>query len=345
VKTLVRVSNWLGDAVMNTAAISAIRAQHPDGHLAVLAIPWVAEIFRHHPDVDDIIVYDREGRDAGFRGAWSTARRVRAVGFDRAYVFPNSFSSAVIPFLARVPERIGYAGNGRSPLLTDRKTRTDEDRKRHHVKHYLALAGATDPDSFRPRLCVSGEEVAAARDTLAGAGLDPEEGIAGLAPGAAYGPAKQWFPDRFAAAGERLRGETGCGIAIFGSEGDRKAGAEAAAGIPGSVLDQVGKTSLRELMALLSLCRVLITNDSGTMHLAAALGTPVVAVFGSTEPDLTGPVGGAARGRVRVIRHRIECSPCFDRTCRFGHYRCMKLVEVSEVVEAAREVMQGKEDG
>jgi heptosyltransferase-2 len=340
-KTLVRVSNWLGDAVMNTAAISALRAEDPGGHLAVLAIPRVAEIFRHHPDVDDIMVYDREGKDAGSRGAWSTARRVRAAGFNRAYVFPNSFSSAVIPFLARLPQRIGYAGNGRSILLTDGRRKQDEIRTQHHVKHYLALVGTPEPDAYLPHVYASDEETAAGREFLAGAGLDPEAGVVGLAPGAAYGPAKQWFPDRFAAAAARIQEETGFGIVIFGSEGDREAGAETAAGISGAVLDLSGKTTLRELMGHLSLCRLLITNDSGTMHLAAALGTPVVAVFGSTEPDLTGPLGG----RSRVIRHRIECSPCFDRTCRFGHYRCMKLVEVSEAAAAAMEIIRGREDG
>jgi heptosyltransferase-2 len=341
VKTLVRVSNWLGDAVMNTAAISALRAQDPEGHLAVLAIPWVAEIFCHHPDVDDILVYDRRGRDAGIRGTWSTARRVKSMGFDRAYVLPNSFSSAVIPFLAGVPRRIGYAVNGRSLLLTDRRERTDEILKQHHVRHYLELAGAAEPAAFQPRLSVSEEETAAARGTFARNGLDPEVGFIGLAPGAAYGPAKQWFPDRFAAAADRIRAEMEHGIVIFGSEGDREAGAEVTAAISGTVLDLTGKTTLRELMGLLVLCRLLITNDSGTMHLAAALGTPVVAIFGSTEPDLTGPVGGPAS----VIRHRIECSPCFDRTCRFGHYRCMKLVEVEDVARAGMELLQGREHG
>jgi len=340
-KTLVRVSNWLGDAVINTAALASIKHGDPGGRLVALAVPEVLGVFLHHPDVDGIMDYDRRGRDAGARGAWAVARRVRDEGFDRAYIFPNSFSSAMIPFLAGVPERIGYAAYGRSRLLTRSERRTDEILARHQVFYYLRLAGVADVDRYRPRVYVSEEETAAARVMLSARGLDPGRGIVGLAPGAAYGPAKQWFPERFAAAASRIRVETGCSVVIFGSEGDREAGARTAAVIGSGCLDLSGETTLRELMALLHLSRLLITNDSGTLHLAAALGTPVVAVFGSTEPALTGPVGGPAR----VIRHRIECSPCFDRTCRFGHYRCMNLVEVEEVVRAGLDLVEGRPDG
>lgn len=340
-RTLVRVSNWLGDAVMNTAALSALKESDSGGHLAVLAIPWVADVFRCHPAVDEILLYDRTGKDAGLLGMRRVAQRLRSRDFDRAYVLPNSFSSALVPFLARIPKRIGYSGHRRRLLLTDVQPFPEDVVGQHQVRHYLHLAGAEDPGRYEPRVFVSPEEQEAAKKRLLESGLDPAEGVVGLSPGAAFGPAKRWLPERFAEAARDIQAERGCGIVIFGGNAEHEVGSQVAAGISGPSLDLTGKTKLRELIGLLSVCRLLVTNDSGTMHLAAALGVPVAAVFGSTDPEATGPIGE----HVRVIRHPIECSPCFERTCPYGHYRCMKLVESSEVVEAALDLLGQKRDG
>lgn len=340
-RTLVRVTNWLGDAVLNTAALAALKDSDPEGRITVLAIPWVADVFRHHPAVDAVLVYDRGGLHRGVLGMIGLASRIRKESFDRVYVFPNSFASALVPFLARVPQRIGYGTDGRGLLLTEVRPRPPEILRGHQVRYYLHLVGAKQPERYLPKVFVSGEERAVAGEILAHAGIDPERGVLGLAPGAAYGPAKRWFSDRFGEAARGVQERTGCGVLVFGSDADREPGEVAASRIPDRCLNLTGRTSLRELAALLSHCRVLLTNDSGTMHLAAALGTPVAAVFGSTDPDATGPLGAPSR----VIRRPVECSPCFDRTCRLGHYECMNLIRVEEVVEAVLDLMGPRDDG
>jgi heptosyltransferase-2 len=341
VNTLVRVSNWLGDAVMNTAALEALKDSDPGGRLTVLAIPWVADVFLHHPAVDEILTYDRKAKHAGFRGMRETARRLKAKDFDRAYVFPNSFSSAFILYLARIPKRIGYRGHRRGFLLTHVRPFPEDVARQHQARHYLHLLEVKDPGRYEPRVFISPEEQEPAKQRLLESGLDPGDGVVGLSPGAAFGPAKRWFPERFAETAREIQNRCKCGIVILGSDADKEVGDRVAAEVPAPCLDLCGKTGLRELMALLSVCRLLVTNDSGTMHLAAALGVPVVAIFGSTDPEATGPTGE----HVRVIRHPIECSPCFERTCPYGHYRCMKLVEASEVAQAASDLLERKPNG
>jgi heptosyltransferase-2 len=333
-RVLVRSTNWLGDAVINIPAIEALKKRDPSGHLTVLADPRVADVFRNHPAIDEIMVYDRMGKDWGLRGLWRVAKRIRSQGFDRFLVFPNSFRSALLPFLAQVPQRVGYPLNGRGFLLTERPGRPESLRRSHHVRYYLNLVGADRGDDFLPRVYVTDAEIARAKAILSVDGVSPEGPLLGLCPGATYGPAKRWFPERFAAVGSHFAKTIGAGAVIFGSEAEREIAAKVEVRIWDRVAELTGRTTVRELAALLSLCSAVVTNDTGTMHLAAAVGTPVVAIFGSTDPVATGPLGPSTV----VVHHRVECAPCLKRTCPFGHLDCMKAVSAEEVIEVVERI-------
>lgn len=330
-KILVRGVNWLGDAVMSTPALQGLRAAAPESEIALLIHEKLADLFEHYPHVDQVITFRAD------EGVLSVARRLRERKFGFALVLPNSHRSALEVFIARIPHRLGY---GRKWLLTQSLPRPpSRTRKRslaeikvliaqpsrsretfpaeaHHVHNYLRLLSAP----WRaPRLYVTDEEIAAAQKRL------PNERLwLGLNPGAEYGPAKRWPIERFAEAANRLRKKLGCGLLLFGGPNDAALSAQLAAACPGSI-DLAGKTRLRELCALLRCCRALITNDTGPMHLAAALGVPVVVPFGSTAPELTGPPSG-------VITGNVPCAPCFRRECPID-FRCMRSIEVDQAVE------------
>jgi ADP-heptose:LPS heptosyltransferase len=247
--------------------------------------------------------------------------------FEAAVVFPNSFRSALEMWLAGIPRRVGYAGHRRRWLLDQvwtAKKNQDAEPPRHQVHHYLRLAnfiGAeAEPASFPPR-------------------PEPPAGHVriGLCPGAEYGPAKRWLPERFREVMARFAHDDGAEWVLFGVARDAPIADEILQGYAGRAQNRVGATTLAELIAELRTCAALVTNDTGTMHLAASLGVPVVAIFGSTEPQLTGPLGGAHR----VLRHHVECSPCFLRECPLD-FRCMKSVQVDEVAAALREVLQAR---
>jgi heptosyltransferase II len=364
-RLLVRGVNWLGDAVMTTPALQRLRAHWPEAHITLLTPQSLAGLWLDHPSLDAVLGFE-PGEEL-----WSIARRLRSENFDAALVLPNSPRSALEVWFARIPQRVGYARPWRRWLLTQpvaprpahmlmRKRSSREVRRlirnpplatpeaaataqqAHQIHDYLHLVAAlgADPAPLPPRLEVAPGEIRAARDAWLSHLANPQPQAAapqvrylGLNPAAAYGPAKRWPAENFAAvAREVARQRQQCVWLAFGSASDLKRCDEIARLAGGRVTNLAGRTSLREFMALLRLCRVLLTNDSGPMHVAAALGTPVVAPFGSTSPALTGP-GLPGDRRHFLLQSDAPCSPCFRRTCPID-FRCMTGIAVERVVTA-----------
>jgi heptosyltransferase-2 len=363
-RILVRGVNWLGDAVMSAPALQRLREAKPRARITLLAPAKLAGLWAGQGCVDELLVFSTG------ENLWQTARRLRAENFSTGVAFPNSLRSALELWLAGIPRRAGYARPWRTFLLTEavaprpgsvpmRKRPAREIREliragaapaqipaaAHHVHDYLRLVAAlgASPEPLAPQIKMGDEEAAKMAARL-GMPASPHDGPwFGLNPGAEYGPAKRWPSGRFAAAAVALQKQTHCRWVIFGGEADRELAARIAAEIgrsapgPASVLNLAGQTTLRELMAALKSCRLLLTNDSGPMHLAAALGTPVVALFGSTAPEMTGP---SFSGNAQILRASgIPCSPCFLRRCPID-FRCMTAIEPAAAVESALRAIQ-----
>lgn len=335
-KILVRAPNWIGDAVMCLPALESLGALYPSSEIFVLAKPRVVPVFANNPAVSGFITLEA-GRHGGFLGTLRLSRELREKSFDLAVLFQNAFGAALISLLGAAKERVGYARDMRTGLLTKAIPVSAEIRKKHQVFYYLNIIkelGGKVPANPVPRIYITGEEAASAgaffeRQGLAGAP------VFGVAPGASYGPSKRWPAERFASVLKGLTGEYGGAALIFGGPEDKDACAGVKEAMP-SAIDLSGKIPLRESIVLMSCMRAFITNDSGPMHIAAALGVPTVAVFGSTEDSLTGPVGPKAAS----VREKIECSPCFKRECSFGNYDCLKRVDAQRVLAKVKELMQ-----
>jgi heptosyltransferase-2 len=334
---LVRAVNWLGDAVLTTPALGAVRAAFPGSRIILAAKPLVAELFRHHPDIDEILVYEKEGRHAGAAGMLRMAAELRRRGITTAILFQNAFDAALLAFLAGIPDRAGYATDGRRILLSRPVPATEEVLRMHHAEYYLHLVSELGiPRLANPamRLQVTGEERDAMVARLASLGVPRGSRILGINPGATYGSAKRWFPDRFAVAADALSEEWGASVVLMGSAPEMPLSAEIEAAMRRRPVNLAGKTTVRELMVLLSLCGFLVTNDSGPMHIAAALGTPLVAIFGPTDWRTTSPWTRTAK----IVRVDVDCSPCMRRECDRGH-ECMLGITADMVVDAARGLM------
>ena len=340
-RILIRAANWVGDAVMCIPAMEQIRARFPRAHIAVLARPWVAGLYDQSL-VDEIIPYDAPRGWRGLSQKWAVAKRLRAMRFDCAILFQNAFEAALIAFLARIPSRIGYNRDGRGLLLTDPiKTPAKNEIPRHERYYYLELLRRSGiiggmPEYGAIRLPGIGRLRSAGAIRLAE--IRMPRTIVGVSPGAAYGGAKRWLPERFAESAVELAGAVGGGVAIFGSPDERAlcetvAAAVAAREIP--VHNFAGETSLAVFIELAAACQVFLTNDSGAMHIASALGVPTVAVFGATDHIGTGPTGPLAR----VVREPYECSPCLLRECPIDH-RCMTGVTSARVSREAMELVK-----
>ena len=330
---MVRATNWLGDAVMSLPAIRAIRGVFPQVHLAVVAKPWVADLYAREKSIDRVIPYT--ARTLGDKRAF--AARLRRERFDGAILLQNAFDAALMAWMAGIPERIGYRRDGRGFLLT-RAIPVPEpgDIPRHERFYYLELlrrAGMLERFPAMPGISLDGAGVA----RECGAQRLREMGIhappIGISPGAAYGNAKRWLPERFAEVAAQLAMAYRTAVLVFGSTAERPlceavAGPMRAAGI--ETRNLAGETSLSEFIDLAAACRVFVTNDSGAMHIASALGVPTVAVFGATDDSTTGPIGLNSR----IVREHAECSPCLLRECPIDH-RCMTRVTVDRVTQAA----------
>ena len=343
-RILVRGPNWLGDAVMCEPALRGLRGLFPDAQVTLLVKPAVADLFVGHPAVTRLLTYDIKGRHAGFSGKWALAKQLRRQGFDLGVLFQNAFEAAFLTFLARVPRRYGYATDGRSLLLSDPVAVPDPRLLVHQVRYYwdllkpLGLTG--DPPV--PELVVLPEEEQAMVGRCAQGGLTPTDIVVGINPGSTYGDAKRWLPERFAEVTERLCRtiHTSPGqqvsVVIFGAKGEERLGQEIAARLSTRSLVLSGATTIRELMAAVKRCSLLLTNDTGPMHIASAFKVPVVAVFGPTDWRTTSPFGGAHA----IVREPVDCAPCLLRECPIDH-RCMTRVTVDQVYEAGLSSLSG----
>ena len=331
-KILIRGPNWVGDAVLAIPAMKALRKRFSDAEITLLVRPWVAGLFTSAPFVDRVWSEPKPSR----LGDWTRiARAIRSGRFDLALLLPNSFESALMMYVSRVPKRIGYATDGRGWMLTN--SITPGGAARHQVDYYLALVKTLASNTARPSIEIeaTAEERSTARTLLKNEGIASDAAFLVLNPGAAYGSAKRWHEDRFAKTAGLLAKELRLQIALIGSEAERPIAEQIAAQIPGRSIVLNGKTSLETLIGVLAEASLMITNDSGPMHIAAALGIPTVAVFGSTDERVTGPCGA----RTRIVKEPVECSPCLLRDCPIDH-RCMNGVTVEDVCRAARELIR-----
>jgi heptosyltransferase II len=314
--SLIIAPQWIGDAVMTEPLLRRLRARGE--RLAVGALPWVAPVYRAMPQVDEVIEFPFQHGGLQFKARRAIARQVEG-RFDTAYVLPNSLKSALLPFLASIPKRVGYLGEARVGLLTHRLK--NPRNKPPMVAFYSALSGDKDGlEQDRPRLQLATAQVdAALRDLGLAAGHYHV-----FAPGAEYGAAKRWPVAHFAALARGLDRPA----VLLGSAKESELCSEIAdrAGT-GKCLNLAGKTSLLEAFALIAACRVMVSNDSGLMHVAAAFGVPQVALFGSSSPLHTPPLNDRAHvvwlKQDPQYQPPLDCSPCFQRECPLGHLRCL----------------------
>ena len=314
-RIVVRSPNWLGDAIMSVPATRAFKLGRPDARLSVLAPEKLVGFWRSVSDVDEVI-----GIDPG-ESVFSVAQKIHD-RFDAAVLFPNSLRSALEVRIARIRRRVGYGGHWRRLLLD-------------HVIPPLAKKQGAPPHQtlvyWRIAQCCGATEMPGAKTLWK---PNRRERVIGICPGAEYGPAKRWPAYKFAKLVDEVGSHIDCQWVVLGTKADKNLAAEIARG-NSKVTDLTGKTSLDELMELLSRISGLVTNDTGTMHLADYIGTPLVAIFGSTEPELTGPLGP----RSTVIRQKAECSPCFLRECPID-FRCMLDIPMERVVEATIKLLK-----
>ncbi len=345
-RILVRGTNWVGDAVMTLPALATLARLCPQARIEVLARPWVAPIYRASPVRPGVRILEVPGRHSGARGRLRAAAELRREGFHWAVLFQNALEAAFIARWAGIPVRVGYSRDARWWLLTHAVPCGADKRRVHETAYYLhILHGAGLPllpppdQGVEPELELETRDQEWAHQFLARLGL--EGPLLGLAPGAAFGPAKCWPASRFAAAARELAGRGGPfqAVLLFGSRGEAPACAQVAAELEGlQVVDLAGRTSLGRALALLQRLGAFVTNDSGLMHAAAALGTPTVAVFGSTNPATTAPLGE----RVKVVRHPPDCAPCKKPVCP-RNLECFTAVSPGEVAQAVRDLSWGEE--
>lgn len=332
-RIIVKTVNWLGDLVMSGPALHAIHDTFPGAHLAVLVRHELASFFDGAMWVNEVIPYRLRGGLLGLRDQLSIVRRIRVGHFDLAVIFPNSFQSALWMLLAGVQRRAGYEADRRGFMLSHKVVPRADVESAHQVYHWLTMVAETvgargAAEAYH--LDVNMQSRDKMRAWLANRRTRPERPLIALAPVAAYGPAKEWPVERYASLADILAERHGAECVLVGGIDDRPQCEQIAAQCKSGALIAAAETTVGELIALLSLCHGFAGNDSGCMHLAGALGVPTVAVFGSTNPLRTGPLGPHST----VIYRGLECSPCLERTCRFGHYNCLRDIAAEEVAGA-----------
>lgn len=333
-KILVRATNWVGDAIMSIPALCAIRQHWPEAEIAILARPSVAELYSEQPFVNRVIPLGESM--ASPIGVERAARELRDERFDCAILMPNAFSAAWLAWRAKIPQRIGYARDGRRLLLTDAiGVPKPGEIPAHEAYYYLELlrcAGWLDklPHVTQISLMLPPDAARRAETRLQEAGARSGAVRVALAPGAAYGAAKCWLPERFATVADALIDEFSADVILFGTSSEIEICRQIADRMRHRAVMLAGQTGMRELPSLFSRCNLFVGNDSGAMHVAAAVGVPVVAVFGSTDPLGTAPMTSERT----LVRHAVSCSPCFLRECPIDH-RCMTRVPAEDVRSAA----------
>jgi heptosyltransferase-2 len=336
-KIMIRATNWVGDAIMALPALRAVRQLHPEAKISIVARPYVAEIYREQQVCDELIAYDPSGEHRGWSGREKLIAELRTRKFDVALLLQNAFDAAWLAWRAQIPQRIGYARDARSLLLTKAIPVPKPGEIPPHEKFYylelLRRVGWLDqlPDEPHITLRVSDAARQRAMQTLLEAGSRPHAIRIAIGAGASYGSAKCWPPDRFAKALNSLLSRTNADsdVILFGTPGELPVSTAIAAELQRPPINLTGRTSTADLLPLLSQCHLFLGNDSGAMHVAAAVGLPVVAVFGPTDPYGTAPV----TPHLTIVQEKPYCSPCFLRRCPTDH-RCMTAV-TPDMVESA----------
>ena len=322
--------SWVGDMVMAQSLFKVLKQRHPEQAIDVLAPGWSLPLLERMPEVRAGIEMPLGHGRLGLRERWRLGRSLQG-RYARAILLPNSWKSAIVPWAARIPVRTGWRGEMRYGLLNDLR-HLDKSKLTMTVQRFVALAGSPReplPDIPPPRLQVREEEV---RSALHALGLEPDRRILALCPGAEYGPAKRWPEACFGELAQEYL-DRNWQVWLFGSEKDRQVCDNIARQAEGCI-DLSGRTSLAQAVDLLSLASAVVSNDSGLMHVAAALDRPLVAVYGSSDPGFTPPLNG----RHEILWRHLECSPCFERECPLGHLRCLREITVSQVGDALKQL-------
>ncbi|MCX7872218.1 MAG: lipopolysaccharide heptosyltransferase II [Verrucomicrobiae bacterium] len=364
-KIVIRSVNWIGDAVMSMPAVHQLRKTFPGAKINLLVKENIADLWKNNTNLDGLITFSKS------ESLCAIKKKIKEYNFDLAVVFPNSFRSAFEMWLARIPNRVGFGYGLRSLLLTipvrpphkfvkikkvskQKIIRLINDGKsepvirfspeHHHIYNYLRIVGAigASQEPIEPQIIVPQIDIDLLTQKF---GLNKLSGrkILGINPGAEYGVAKRWFPERFVDAAIQIYNKTKCGILIFGGQKDESYCEQIYTQIksrvdnPDCVINLTGKTSLTQLCAALKLCNAVISNDTGPAHIAAAVGTRIVTIFASTSPELTSP-GLPHSDKHVIIRSTAPCSPCFRRECPID-FRCMKEITVEKIVVATLSIL------
>lgn len=324
---------WVGDMVMAQSLFKTLRQGFPEYPIDVLAPSWSLPLLQRMPEVEEMIPLPIGHGELALGKRLQLGRSLRG-RYAWAILLPNSWKSALVPWAARIPRRTGWLGELRYGLLNDWR-RLDKGRLTMTVQRFVALAYPAETASLppipRPRLHVSAENIEAALGDL---GLPrPQRPLLALCPGAEYGPAKRWPTESYAALGSQMH-HLGWDVWLFGSGKDREVCSAITAAAPGIGLDLSGRTSLAQAIDLLALAQAVVSNDSGLMHVAAALDRPLVALYGSSDPGFTPPLSDHAR----IIHLGLDCSPCFRRHCPLGHLDCLRGISVDRVRDVLLEM-------
>ncbi len=321
---------------MATGAIDDYHRRNPDDGITLLGPPSILAVFSSSLNPYNLLPYDRDRQDSGVMGLARLGGMLRDEYYDEGYLLTNSFSSALMFYLGRIPHRIGYRGHLRSWLLTESVDPIPS--LIHQAQQYSFLMMRQNGVPPTPIIQISPEEREKARQVL-----EEKECLGhiriGLAIGAAYGPAKQWPVEHFAELAKECVQKLDARVLLFGTKNEVEAAESIERQVGYGIYNLAGKTTLRQLLALLQQCRVVVANDSGIMHAATAVKTPVVALFGSTDPQKTGPLGT----NYRIVQEKTDCSPCFDRTCQYQHYNCLKKILPQTVLHCIQELIVHQE--
>lgn len=336
---IVRMPNWIGDLVMATPVLTDLRRAYPDARITAMARSPLCDLLQEDPEIDELFCFSKASGFSRRNEKRNIIEKLRKGKYDLGILLTHSFSSAWWFWQGKVENRLGYECNGRRLLLTQCIPLPESIQKQHLVvtyKNLLAPLGIPVSNT-PPRLFLAEKEVEQARALLRQHGVLPGQLVVGINPGATYGSAKCWLPERFRSVTQQLLQDKDVVVVFFGDQATAPIVKEISQGFSSRVINLAGVTSLRELASVISLCDVLLTNDSGPMHIADALGTPIVALFGSTSEVITGPY----RSTGKVIHKHVECSPCYNRTCPID-FRCMKRIEADEVFNEIMHVLKVK---
>ncbi|HZF20227.1 MAG TPA: lipopolysaccharide heptosyltransferase II [Burkholderiales bacterium] len=332
-KILIVAPNWIGDALLAQPLFARLLQKFPGASIDALAPGWTAAVLRRMPEIADVIDAPFDHGELKLAERWRLARALRGQAYDQAFVLPNTLKSALIPFFAGIPLRTGFTGELRYGLLNG-VHRLDEKALPLMAERYAQLAEEPGSPPARPLaevgLRVDQANLAAALKRL---GLSRAKPVVAFCPGAEYGPAKRWPARYFAELATKLAAQDRV-VWLFGSGKDTEIGEEIVRLSMGAVVNLCGRTDLASAIDLLSLAEVVVSNDSGLMHVAAAVGRPVVALYGSSSPDHTPPLSRTHR----IVRTGIDCSPCYARECPLGHFKCMNELTPARVLQEIRPV-------